>query len=73
MKPTLPAGTVLTVKTRIFVHEPATHPVELQAMNVNGYGSASGRAESADAGFHHHLARPVDTNELSALPASVAG
>jgi CheY-like chemotaxis protein len=39
---------------------------------VTGYGSARDRAESAGAGFHHHLTKPVDTDELAALLASVA-
>lgn len=50
---------------------PATAGATLIA--ITGYGSASDRAESADAGFHHHLTKPVDTGELAALLAGVAG
>ncbi len=39
---------------------------------VTGYGSAADRVESARAGFHHHLTKPVDTTALGALLASIA-
>lgn len=48
---------------------PATAGATLIA--ITGYGSASDRAESARAGFHHHLTKPVDTGELAALLANV--
>jgi signal transduction histidine kinase/ActR/RegA family two-component response regulator len=38
---------------------------------ITGYGSASDREESASAGFHHHLTKPVDTNALEALLATI--
>jgi signal transduction histidine kinase len=44
---------------------PAMHGTTLIA--ITGYGSASDRAESAEAGFHHHLTKPVDTHLLEQL------
>ena len=38
---------------------------------ITGYGSTSDRQESAAAGFHHHLTKPVDTGELETLLAQV--
>jgi len=49
---------------------PATSGAVLIA--ITGYGSASDRIESANAGFHHHLTKPVDTEALELLLASVA-
>jgi len=34
---------------------------------ITGYGSATDRQESASAGFHHHMTKPVDTSELETL------
>ncbi|MDQ2821406.1 MAG: ATP-binding protein [Pseudomonadota bacterium] len=38
---------------------------------ITGYGSASDREESASAGFHHHLTKPVDLGALEALLATI--
>jgi signal transduction histidine kinase/ActR/RegA family two-component response regulator len=38
---------------------------------ITGYGSASDREESASAGFHHHLTKPVDTNALEAVLTTI--
>jgi signal transduction histidine kinase len=54
-------------------HELARRLAAIPAMQgavliaVTGYGSASDRAESAEAGFHHHLTKPVDTHVLELL------
>jgi CheY-like chemotaxis protein len=39
---------------------------------VTGYGQESDRAHSLAAGFDHHLVKPVDTRQLSAILAEVA-
>ena len=48
---------------------PATRDAVLIA--ITGYGSALDRAESARAGFHHHMTKPVDTGALETLLARV--
>ncbi|MBC5768570.1 hybrid sensor histidine kinase/response regulator [Ramlibacter albus] len=37
---------------------------------LTGYGQSDDRAKTADAGFHHHLVKPVDPDELVAALAS---
>jgi PAS domain S-box-containing protein len=49
---------------------PALADVLLVAMT--GYGSDEDRRRSAEAGFDHHLVKPVDLDELHRLLASVA-
>jgi signal transduction histidine kinase/ActR/RegA family two-component response regulator len=50
--------------------DPATAGAVLVA--VTGYGQEDDRARSADAGFDHHMVKPVDTGRLSALLARIA-
>lgn len=44
---------------------------ETMLIAITGYGSASDRAASAAAGFHHHLTKPVDTQALETLLAGI--
>jgi CheY-like chemotaxis protein len=46
---------------------PALDRIRLIA--VTGYGQESDRRRSAEAGFHHHLVKPVDLDALVALAA----
>lgn len=39
---------------------------------VTGYGQANDRRQTLAAGFHHHLVKPIDTDELAALLAQAA-
>ncbi len=39
---------------------------------ITGYGQAQDRRKTQEAGFHHHLVKPVDPAELAALLLSVA-
>jgi PAS domain S-box-containing protein len=38
---------------------------------ITGYGSKSDREDSAHAGIHHHLTKPVDTAQLNRLLAAI--
>ena len=38
-----------------------------------GWGQPEDRRKSADAGFNHHLVKPVDPSELARLLAKIAG
>lgn len=38
---------------------------------VSGYGMAQDRAQSVDAGFHHHLVKPVSYEQLNRLLAEI--
>ena len=40
---------------------------------VTGWGQPEDRRKSADAGFNHHLVKPVDPSELTQLLAKIAG
>jgi CheY-like chemotaxis protein len=50
--------------------EPALQGVVLVAMT--GYGMETDRARSRDAGFDHHLVKPVDQKQLGRILAAVA-
>jgi CheY-like chemotaxis protein len=39
---------------------------------VTGYGQEQGRRAAFEAGFDHHLVKPVDMDELAALLAGIA-
>jgi PAS domain S-box-containing protein len=49
-----------------------TTPHEIRLVAVTGYGQASDRQRAADAGFCHHMVKPVDMKKLTALVTSVA-
>lgn len=40
---------------------------------ITGYGQESDRAQVAQAGFDHHLVKPIDTDRLYALLAGARG
>lgn len=48
---------------------PATQGAILVA--VNGWGQPEDRRRSCDAGFHHHLAKPVEFDQLIDLLDSI--
>ena len=50
---------------------PATRGAILVA--VTGWGQPEDRRRSRDAGFHHHLAKPVEFDQLFALLDSTYG
>ncbi len=50
---------------------PATQTAILVA--VTGWGQPEDRQRSRDAGFHHHLAKPVEFDQLIALLDSIYG
>ena len=45
---------------------------ELQLIAVTGYGQESDRRKTRDAGFHHHLVKPVDVQAIVAVVTEVA-
>jgi PAS domain S-box-containing protein len=54
---------------RLIRCEPALAGVVLIALT--GYGQASDRQQSRDAGFDHHLVKPADFDEITALLADI--
>ncbi len=55
-------GHELAVRLRALI---GAHPAHFIA--VTGYGQATDQAMSRDAGFHHHLVKPVDVAQVQAL------
>ena len=56
------AGISLAARLR---RDPTTRETLLVA--VSGYGQPDDRRRSREAGFHHHLVKPVDPQELLTL------
>jgi PAS domain S-box-containing protein len=50
--------------------DPATHGIVLVA--VTGYGQEQDRRAALDAGFDHHLVKPVDMDKLAGLLAGIS-
>ena len=49
--------------------EPCTRPALLVA--ITGYGQEQERRTALEAGFDHHMVKPVDLDRLAAILASV--
>ncbi|MBL0727192.1 response regulator [Piscinibacter sp. HJYY11] len=47
-------------------------PHEVYAIAMSGYGMASDRARSLEAGFRHHLVKPMDIEQLEHLLAEAS-
>jgi CheY-like chemotaxis protein len=45
---------------------------DLTLIALTGWGQSEDRERSKDAGFNHHLVKPVDLQELESLIAEVA-
>jgi DNA-binding response OmpR family regulator len=45
----------------------------MKLIALSGWGRDDDRRKTADAGFDHHLVKPLDLHELAALLAPVGG
>ena len=65
----LPVMDGYEVARRLRAGETPAHPMRLLA--VTGYGQAEDRRHAREAGFEHHLVKPIDLEELEKILAAV--
>ena len=66
----LPGGDGYEVARRVRA-SPGGHQLCLVALT--GYGGSDAKAKAHEAGFNHHLTKPVDVNELAKLVSRTPG
>ena len=64
-----PQGTVFDERFWSAVHSPVFDAAQALLIAVTGYGQESDRRRTREAGFDHHLVKPLDPAALFALLA----